>query len=44
MWINHIAGGVSFGMIATKPARPTTLRLGGSAALRGPRPRAARSD
>jgi SAM-dependent methyltransferase len=42
MWVNHIAGGVSFGMIATKPARPTIAsRL---AAVRGPRPRAARSD
>lgn len=40
MWINHIAGGVSFGMIATKPARPTLARR----AVRGPRPRAARSD
>ena len=29
-WINHIAGGVSFGMIATKPHRPTLAR-----ALRG---------
>lgn len=26
MWINHIAGGVSFGMIATKPRRPTLAR------------------
>ena len=26
MWINHIAGGVSFGMIATKPQRPTIGR------------------
>jgi SAM-dependent methyltransferase len=41
MWINHIAGGVSFGMIATKRPRPT---LGSAArALRGLRPRAARS-
>jgi SAM-dependent methyltransferase len=41
MWINHIAGNVSFGMIATKPGRPT---LGGAAqALRGLRRRAARS-
>jgi SAM-dependent methyltransferase/uncharacterized protein YbaR (Trm112 family) len=42
MWINHIAGGVSFGMVATKPARPTLIRA--AAALRGPRPRVARSD
>jgi SAM-dependent methyltransferase/uncharacterized protein YbaR (Trm112 family) len=41
MWINHIAGGVSFGMIATKPALPTIASR--AAALRGPRPRAARS-
>jgi SAM-dependent methyltransferase len=27
MWLNHIAGGVSFGMIATKPRRPTAGRL-----------------
>jgi SAM-dependent methyltransferase len=27
MWINHIAGGVSFGMIATKPRRQTAGRL-----------------
>ncbi|MGI8715590.1 MAG: methyltransferase domain-containing protein [Solirubrobacteraceae bacterium] len=41
MWINHIAGGVSFGMIATKPAKATVaLAL---ASLRGPRRRAARS-
>lgn len=25
MWINHIAGGVSFGMVATKPRRPTLV-------------------
>ncbi len=41
-WINHIAGGVSFGMIATKPAR---RRPGAHVLnrLRDPRPRAARS-
>jgi SAM-dependent methyltransferase len=42
MWINHIAGGVSFGMIATKPRRPTLASAG--RLLRGPRPRAAQSD
>jgi SAM-dependent methyltransferase len=41
MWINHIAGGVSFGMIATKPKRPTVA--GAIRALRGLRPRAAQS-
>lgn len=41
-WVNHVRGAVSFGMIATKPARPVDLgRLARS--LRGPRPRAARS-
>ena len=50
MWINHVAGDVSFGMIATKPARTITLaparRTVAAAALglRGLRPRAARSD
>ncbi|MFZ0042368.1 MAG: methyltransferase domain-containing protein [Solirubrobacteraceae bacterium] len=41
MWVNHIAGGVSFGMIATKPAgrRVRTAAL----VLRGPRRHAARS-
>jgi SAM-dependent methyltransferase/uncharacterized protein YbaR (Trm112 family) len=41
-WVNHFAGGASFGMIATKPARrhPATVIR---AVLRGPRPRAARS-
>ena len=33
MWINHIAGGVSFGMIGRKPRRPTLVR-----ALRTSRP------
>jgi len=37
-WINHIAGGVSYGMIATKPARRSAVNR-----LRGLRPRAARS-
>jgi SAM-dependent methyltransferase len=41
MWINHIAGGVSFGMIATKPRRPTLRSV--APALRGLRLRAARS-
>jgi SAM-dependent methyltransferase/uncharacterized protein YbaR (Trm112 family) len=41
MWINHIVGGVSFGMIATKPRRPTVA--GATRALRGLRPRAAQS-
>ncbi len=40
MWINHIAGGVSFGMIATKPAR-RRLRSPASA-LKDLRRRAAR--
>jgi SAM-dependent methyltransferase/uncharacterized protein YbaR (Trm112 family) len=40
MWINHIVGGVAFGMIATKPRRPT---LGSTArALRGLRRHEAR--
>ncbi len=41
MWINHIAGGVSFGMIATKRTRGPLRSV--ASALRGPRPRAARS-
>jgi SAM-dependent methyltransferase len=41
MWINHIAGGVSFGMIATKPNRSALRSV--ASALKGPRPRVARS-
>jgi SAM-dependent methyltransferase/uncharacterized protein YbaR (Trm112 family) len=41
MWINHIAGGVSFGMIATKPRRPTLARA--ARRLRGLRRPAAQS-
>ncbi len=41
-WINHVAGGTAFGMIATKPAR--TGPIGSvTARLRDPRRRAARS-
>jgi SAM-dependent methyltransferase len=39
MWINHVAGDVSFGMIATKPPRPRLRSAMG--ALRGSRPRTA---
>jgi len=42
-WLNHIAGGVSFGMIATKPVRAGSIRSA-VPALRGLRPRAAQSD
>jgi SAM-dependent methyltransferase len=44
-WVNDVAGGVSFGMIATKPLKRPKLRPRRPArpALRGPRPRAARS-
>ena len=41
MWINHIAGGVSFGMIGTKPARRGVRPV--RWALRDLRPRVARS-
>jgi SAM-dependent methyltransferase len=41
VWLNHIAGGVSFGMIATKP-RGRTLRAA-VRSVRGLRPRAALS-
>ena len=41
MWINHIVGGVSFGMIATKPRRRTVGSVVGR--LTGPRRRAAPS-
>ena len=41
-WSNHIVGGVSFGMIATKPARTRSL-ASALIRLRDPRPRAARS-
>jgi SAM-dependent methyltransferase/uncharacterized protein YbaR (Trm112 family) len=41
MWINHIAGGVAFGMIATKPRRPA--RRSAARALRGLRLHEARS-
>jgi ubiquinone/menaquinone biosynthesis C-methylase UbiE/uncharacterized protein YbaR (Trm112 family) len=41
-WINHVAGGVSYGMIASKPARRWSLSYVANR-LRGPRPRAARS-
>jgi SAM-dependent methyltransferase len=40
-WINYVKGGTSFGMIATKPARPRLRALRTS--LRDPRRRAARS-
>jgi SAM-dependent methyltransferase len=40
MWVNHVVGDVSFGMIATKPHR---RGLRSAATLRGPRLRAARS-
>jgi ubiquinone/menaquinone biosynthesis C-methylase UbiE len=42
-WLNHIAGGVSFGMIATKPV-PTRSIRSAVPALRGLRRRAAQSD
>jgi SAM-dependent methyltransferase len=41
-WSNHIAGGVSFGMIATKP-KGRSLVKSASRAVRDPRPRAVRS-
>jgi SAM-dependent methyltransferase/uncharacterized protein YbaR (Trm112 family) len=41
-WINHVAGGVSFGMIATKNRRLQPIRSA-AVALRDLRPRAARS-
>lgn len=43
MWINHIAGGVAFGMIATKPIRRRSTASLVGAVLRGLRPRAAPS-
>jgi SAM-dependent methyltransferase len=33
-WVNHVAGGVSFGMIATKPARRRSLRAAARLAQR----------
>lgn len=42
-YLNHIRGEVSFGMIATKPARPVSASTLAQH-LRGPRLRAARSD
>jgi SAM-dependent methyltransferase len=46
-WINHAAGDVAFGMVATKPAgrlsQLTEPLAQGARAIRGPRPRAARS-
>ncbi len=39
-WVNHIAGHVSFGMLATKPARRRSLRSI-ARGLRDPRPRGA---
>jgi len=41
MWINHVAGGVAFGMIATKPPRPA--RRSAARVLTGLRLREARS-
>lgn len=41
-WINHIAGGVSYGMIATKPAPGRSLGYAANR-LRGLRPRGGRS-
>jgi SAM-dependent methyltransferase/uncharacterized protein YbaR (Trm112 family) len=41
-WVNHLAGGVSFGMIATKTGRLQTIRSA-AVALRGLRPHVARS-
>jgi len=35
-WVNHVSGGVAFGMVATKPARPGHIRPV-AARLRGPR-------
>lgn len=43
MWINHVAGGTSFGMVATKPARRRSAAVVTATALRGPRLRAVRS-
>jgi SAM-dependent methyltransferase len=37
-WLLNVTGGIAFGMVATKPTRPTL------ASLRGLRPRAERSD
>jgi SAM-dependent methyltransferase len=43
MWANHIAGGVAFGMIATKPRRPATSPHSVAPLIRDLRRRAARS-
>jgi SAM-dependent methyltransferase len=43
MWSNHIAGGVAFGMIATKPAQPRTSPHSAAPRIRDLRRRAARS-
>ena len=39
-WINHIAGNVSFGMIATKPVRPRVRVSGRGLGVKRPRQRA----
>jgi SAM-dependent methyltransferase/uncharacterized protein YbaR (Trm112 family) len=40
-WVNHVRGGASFGMIATKSSRPGMVGTA-ARAIRDPRPRAAR--